>query len=169
MTDPSFDAKPPAAAPAPAAEPVPAPPAGVAGPSGGLSYGLGFLAFIGIPFLSVLTAGIVMASVYPSARKRGGLAAENARIAANWGFTLILGTVVTLGSHVLALVAVTDTPMAKGFYPVGIPITVFAALVVAHLVVIICGLVKASNREVFRNPLAIPFLRGGHRHSTPLG
>ena len=41
-------------------------------PTGAASYALGFLAFIGIPFLSILVAGIVMAAVYPSAKEKAG-------------------------------------------------------------------------------------------------
>jgi uncharacterized Tic20 family protein len=101
----------------------------------------------------------VMASVYPAMKKKGPLAAENARQAANWGWTLIIGTVLTLGGHVLLLFLLTDTPFAQGFYPLGIPLTIFLALCVAHLVIIIMGLVKAHGRGVLNNRLAIPFIR----------
>jgi uncharacterized Tic20 family protein len=141
------------AAPAQPATPQPAP------PTGSLPYALGFLAIVGIPFLSVLTAGIVMVSVYPAMKKKGALAAENARQAANWGWTLIIGTVITLGGHFVLLYFVSGTPVAKGFYPVGIFITIFGALCVAHLVVIIMGLVKAHGRGVLNNRLAIPFIK----------
>ena len=155
MTD--FDAAPvqpqPAQPVAPAIAPQPAP------PTGSLPYALGFLAIVGIPFLSVLTAGIVMVSVYPAMKKKGALAAENARQAANWGWTLIIGTVITLGGHFVLLYFVSGTPVAKGFYPVGILITIFGALCVAHLVIIIMGLVKAHGRGVLNNRLAIPFIK----------
>ncbi|PUB25586.1 uncharacterized protein DUF4870 [Promicromonospora sp. AC04] len=128
-------------------------------PTGAVSYALGFLAFIGIPFLSLLVAGIVMAAVYPSAKRKGGLAAENARRAANWGITAFLIATITLVTHFVLLFTATGTSLGDGFYPVGIPITIFAATFVVHLVVIICGLVKANRREVLRNPLAIPFIR----------
>jgi hypothetical protein len=42
---------------------------------------------------------------------------------------------------------------------VGILITIFAALCVAHLVIIIMGLVKAHGRGVLNNRLAIPFIK----------
>ncbi|MFP7832675.1 DUF4870 domain-containing protein [Marisediminicola sp. LYQ134] len=144
---------PSAAQPTPSA-PHPAPP-----PTGSLYYGLGFLAFIGIPFLSVITAGIVMAAIYPSAKKKGALAAENARQAANWGYTLILLTVLTVGGHFALLFAFTRDEPVSGFYPLGIPITLFVVVCVVHLVVIIRGLVRAHHREVSTNRLAIPFIR----------
>ncbi|PPF68718.1 MULTISPECIES: DUF4870 domain-containing protein [unclassified Rathayibacter] len=158
MASPSSDSR-PADATTPEAAPVAPPQAVPAPPTGALSYALGFLAFIGIPFLSLIVGGIVMASVYPSARRKGGLAAENARNAANWGLTVILIGVVTLGAHVVLLFAASDTPLAKDFYPIGIPITLFAVLWLVHFVLIICGLVKANQREVFRPRIAIPFLR----------
>lgn len=128
-------------------------------PSGALPYALGFLAFVGIPFLSVLTAGIVMAAMYPSMKKKGALAAENARQAANWGYTLIIGTIITVGGHFVLLYFVSDTPVARGFYPVGILLTIFVALCIAHLVIAIMGLIKANRRGVLNNRLAIPFIR----------
>ena len=140
-------------------QPQPVAPAPPAPPTGSLPYALGFLAIVGIPFLSVLTAGIVMVSVYPAMKKKGALAAENARQAANWGWTLIIGTVLTLGGHFVLLYFVSGTPVAKGFYPVGILITIFGALCVAHLVIIIMGLVKAHSRGVLNNRLAIPFIK----------
>ena len=140
-------------------QPQPVAPAPPAPPTGSLPYALGFLAIVGIPFLSVLTAGIVMVSVYPAMKKKGALAAENARQAANWGWTLIIGTVLTLGGHFVLLYFVSGTPVAKGFYPVGILITIFGALCVAHLVIIIMGLVKAHGRGVLNNRLAIPFIK----------
>ncbi|PPH62067.1 hypothetical protein C5D25_08515, partial [Rathayibacter sp. AY1D7] len=109
MASPSSDPR-PADATTPEAAPVAPPQAVPAPPTGALSYALGFLAFIGIPFLSLIVGGIVMASVYPSARRKGGIAAENARNAANWGLTVILIGVVTLGAHVVLLFAASDTP-----------------------------------------------------------
>lgn len=160
MTTPGPDARQPATAPLHPQVPqhqqaqyLPVPPTGAA------SYALGFLAFIGIPFLSILVAGIVMAAMYPSAKSRGGLAAENARRAANWGITAALVAAATLVTHFVLLFTMTGTPLADGFYPLGIPITIFGATFVVHLVVIICGLVKANRRELFSNPLAIPFIR----------
>jgi uncharacterized Tic20 family protein len=157
-----FDAAPIQPQPAPPFSSQPAP------PTGALSYALGFLAFIGIPFLSVVTAGIVMAAIYPSMKKKGALAAENARQAANWGYTLIIGTIITVGGHFVLLYFVSGTPVAKGFYPVGILITLFGALCVAHLVILIMGLVKANGRGVLNNRLAIPFIRRpGHEPAQP--
>ncbi|MCM6762911.1 DUF4870 domain-containing protein [Rathayibacter sp. ZW T2_19] len=128
-------------------------------PTGAMPYALGFLALTGLPFLSMLVAGIVMAAVHSSSRARGGVAAENGRRAANWGLTVILVTVLTLVGHFVLLFALTADAPSTSFYPIGIPITLFGVLCVVHLVVIICGLVTANRGRVLRNPLAIPFLR----------
>lgn len=125
--------------------------------TGALSYGLGFLAYIPIPYLSLVIAGIVMASVYPSQKKKGELAAENARNAANWGLSLILYVVLDFLFFIILLVNQNED--STGFFPVGIPVLIFLALGIAHLVVIIMGLVAANKRTVLRNRLAIPFMR----------
>lgn len=125
--------------------------------TGALSYGLGFLAYIPIPYLSLVIAGIVMASVYPSQKKKGELAAENARIAANWGLSLIL--YVVLDVLFFAIMLATMGENSTGFFPIGIPVVIFFALGIAHLVVIIMGLVVANKRTVLRNRIAIPFMR----------
>ncbi|MBF4462921.1 MULTISPECIES: DUF4870 domain-containing protein [unclassified Rathayibacter] len=135
-----------------------APPAAPAGPTGALSYALGFLTFA-IPFFGLIIAGIVMAAVYPSARRKGGLAAENARYAANWGLTVASVGVVLVAAHVVLLLLASGTPLARGFSPVGIPMTIFAVLWVVHLVLIIVGLVRTNQRVVFRPRIAIPFFR----------
>lgn len=148
--------------PYPQAGQQPYPPAGYQQPTappatGALPYGLGFLAYIPIPYLSLVIAGIVMASVYPSQKKKGGLAAENARHAANWGLSLIVYMV--LAFLVFAVLLATRPEGSTGFFPVGIPVLVFFALGIAHLVVIIMGLVAANKRTVMRNRIAIPFIR----------
>jgi uncharacterized Tic20 family protein len=125
--------------------------------TGALPYGLGFLAYIPVPYLSLLVAGIVMASVYPSQKRKGGLAAENARHAANWGLSLI--AYMVLNVLFFAVMVATRDEYSRGFFPVGIPVLIFLALGIAHLVVIIMGLVAANKRTVFHNRIAIPFLR----------
>jgi uncharacterized Tic20 family protein len=132
----------------------PMPPAGPA--TGALPYALGFLAYIPIPYLSLLVAGIVMASVYPAQKAKGELAAENARHSANWGLSLILYMVLDFLLFIILLVSNQDS---RGFFPIGIPVLIFLALGIAHLVVIIMGLVAANKHTVMRNRIAIPFIR----------
>lgn len=97
-----------------------------------------------------------MVAVFPAQKKKGGLAAENARRAANWGLTVIaLMVLVAASLGVLRLVFSEST----GFFPVGTPIIFYVIFAVTHVSVCILGVVKAHAREVFNNRLAIPFLK----------
>ena len=125
--------------------------------TGALSYALGFLAFIPIPFLSLVIAGVVMASVYPGQRKWGGIARENARRAGNWGLTV---SVLVLLSILLPLIGGPATNGTGNGAAVAVAFAVvIIAIAIAHLVVIISGVVVARSGQVYRNPVAIPFLR----------
>ena len=148
---PPQNSTPPAAAPG-SYSPPPAAPA-----TGALPYGLGFLAYIPLPYLSLIIAGIVMASVYPSQKRKGGLAAENARQAANWGLSLIVYMVLDFTFFIILLV--TRPEENTGFFPVGIPVLLVLATGLAHLIVSIMGLVAANKHTVLRNRIAIPFIR----------
>ncbi|MEO6533534.1 MAG: hypothetical protein ABIO06_08155 [Pseudolysinimonas sp.] len=126
-------------------------------PTGRTSWALGFLAWIPVPFLGMIVAAVAMVAVYPSVkRKQVPAAAENARRAANWGLTL-LTVLVACGIYVLVL-ALAFPETHQGFFPIGLAVIVFAALSVVHAVVTIAGTVIAGKR-VFRNRLAIPYLR----------
>ncbi len=142
----------PAASPYPYGYGAPAKPA-----TGSTAWGLGFLGLIPIPVFGMIIAGVVMASVYGSQRRRGPVAEGNARNAANWGLTLIVGTIVSFGLSGVLAGMFGET--SRGFFPVGSPILLYIELCVAHLVVIIVGLSKASKGQVFENPIAIPFFR----------
>ena len=124
--------------------------------SGALPYGLGFISYLPIPFLNLIITGVVMAAVYPGQRRKSPLAAENARRAANWGLTVIAARVVmvVLCLGVIAIVHGTENGQL-GL----IPLLIYPAVGVAHLVVIINGLAKAKRGAIFENPIAIPFLR----------
>lgn len=120
---------------------------------------MGFLLFIPIPFLSVLVSGIVMASVYGSVSRRGPVARENARAAANWGITFALVSTSLLILHFILLFALTRGAGVSDFYPLGIPITLYGLVVLAHIVLVIVGTVRASGGKVTRVPFSIPFIR----------
>ncbi|MFC0198518.1 DUF4870 domain-containing protein, partial [Microbacterium arthrosphaerae] len=138
---------PPAAYPAPYAKPA----------TGSVAWGLGFLAFIPIPVVSMIIAGIAMASAYGAQRRNGPVAEGNARNAANWGLTVIAVTIVSF--TLTAVFAALFGETFRGFLPIGAPILIWAALCVAHVVVIIIGVVKAGKGQVFENRIAIPFIR----------
>jgi uncharacterized Tic20 family protein len=157
---------------APPAQPgyaVPAPQPGSAPPpaayphayarpaTGSVAWGLGFLAFVPIPVVSMIIAGIAMASAYGAQRRNGPVAEGNARNAANWGLTVIAVTIVSF--TLTAVFAALFGETSRGFLPIGAPILIWAALCVAHVVVIIIGVVKAGKGQVFENRIAIPFIR----------
>ncbi|KQR38881.1 DUF4870 domain-containing protein [Microbacterium sp. Leaf159] len=138
--------------------PVGAYPAAVP-PRGLLPWALGLLILIPFPFLGGLASGIAMAVSGGASRRFGGVARENARAALNWGLTYLLVSTVLLVSHFVLLFSLTaDSP--SGFYPIGIPITIYFALSVLHLVLVIIGMVRAAGGKVMRVPFAIPYLRG---------
>jgi uncharacterized Tic20 family protein len=100
-----------------------------------------------------------MASSGGSSRRAGGAARENARAALNWGLTYLMVSTLLLILHFVLLAVLTAGAPVSDFYPLGIPITAYFALSVAHLVVVIVGTVRASSGKVMRVPFAIPFLR----------
>lgn len=127
-------------------------------PRGLLPWALGLLILFPVPFLGGLLSGIAMAVSGGASRRFGGVARENARAALNWGLTYLLVSTVLIVSHFVILFTLTeDSP--TGFYPIGIPITVYFALSLLHLVLVIVGMVRASSGKVMRVPFAIPYLR----------
>jgi len=139
--------------------PVGAYPAAVP-PRGLLPWALGLLILIPFPFVGGLASGIAMAVSGGASRRFGGVARENARAALNWGLTYLLVSTVLLVSHFVLLFSLTADSPTSGFYPIGIPITIYFALSVLHLVLVIVGLVRAAGGKVMRVPFAIPYLRG---------
>ena len=124
---------------------------------GAVPYGLGFLAYLPAPFFSMIVAGLVMAAVYPSQKRHGGIAAENGRRAANWGLTVIAAMILIAGSFVwLSIAGQTESRFARA---AGIPLACYFVLSVMHVVVILIGFLRANRSRVFYNPLAINFLR----------
>lgn len=127
--------------------------------TGTLSWALGFLIFIGIPFLSGIVSAVVMASVYGSVARKGDVARQNARSAANWALTYLTVSIVLLIIHVIVLVQFAGEEGMTGFFPLGIPFTVYCAVSILHVVLVIVGTVKASGGKVLRVPFAIPYIR----------
>lgn len=128
-------------------------------PRGLLPWALGLLILIPFPFVGGLASGIAMAVSGGASRRFGGVARENARAALNWGLTYLLVSTILLVSHFVILATLTADSPSSGFYPIGIPITIYFALSVFHVVLVIVGMVKASSGKVVRVPFAIPYLR----------
>jgi hypothetical protein len=134
---------------------------GASGSDGRLGYGLGLLAFVPVPGVSLVVAGALMAAVYPSQRRKGPLAAENARQAANWGLTCI-AFVVALAAVTGFLVAIGTAGIDPGPHQISAvlpPVFGLIAFGVRHLLVCITGLVVCARGKVFGNSQAIRFLR----------
>lgn len=125
-------------------------------PTGALAYGLGFLAFLSVPIVAVMIAGLVMVAVFPAHKKKGGLAAENARRAANWGLTIV-ALMVLIAAALGALWLVGRD--ARGVCPLTVLTVFYVIFAVTHVSVCILGVIKAHRGEVFTNRLAIPFLK----------
>ena len=143
--------------PYPAQSTSPAPHYATPAPTGRMSWALGFLAWIPMPFVGMIVAIVAMIAAYPSAKRKHVLAAaENARGAANWALTL-LTVLIACGVYVVVL-AVGFPETHQGFFPIGAAVIVYALLVILHLVVTIAGTVISGTR-VFRNRLAIPYIR----------
>jgi uncharacterized Tic20 family protein len=123
--------------------------------SGTVTHALGFLAYVPIPYLSILITGLIQVLSYRSVRKRGPRAAEVARPAGNWGATLLLVMAVLIA---LEIILIAGANGQSSFLPF-IPLFGFLALCVTHLVVTIGGTMAASKGLVYRNPLAIQFFK----------
>lgn len=136
----------------------PAPPAPVP-PRGLLPWVLGFLILVPFPFVGGLASGIAMAVSGGASRRAGGVACENARSALNWGLTYLMVSTLLLILHFVLLFVLTAQAPTTGFFPLGIPITVYFAMSILHVVVVILGTVRASSGKAMRVPFAIPFLR----------
>lgn len=122
-----------------------------------MSYGIGFLAYLPAPFFSMIIAGLVMAALYPSQKRHGGIAAENGRRAANWGLTVVGVMILIAGSFIwLSIAGQTESGLARA---AGIPLACYFVLSIVHVVVILIGFLRANRSRVFYNPLAINFLR----------
>ena len=128
-------------------------------PTGALSWALGFLVFLVFPFISGIISGMAMGLSYGAAAKHGGIARENGRSAANWGFTYVLLSVVLVIAHFVMLAALSGTSTARGFFPIGLPLTVYFVISLLHIVLVIVGTVRASSGKVMKVPFAIPFIR----------
>lgn len=148
--------------------PVPAPPvptAPAAGPPrhGTIAWALGFLAYLPIPFLGLIVAGVTQLIVGLGQRKHGGLAAVNGVRAANWGLTQLCWPVLMVLT--IAIGVATGSPGESGvrFTPVMnaaaiLMIGLFFLVSVLEAVYAIAGTVLASKGRRVRLPV-IPFLR----------
>ncbi|RLP84770.1 hypothetical protein D9V34_01885 [Mycetocola lacteus] len=126
--------------------------------TGRISWALGLLAFAPIPVLNIVAAVVGMFAAYSPDENRGNqVAADNARNAANWALTVV--TVGVLAGAYLWIVSSSSPEAQDGFFPLGLGFLLLPVIYITHLVVSICGTVIAGKNRVFRNRLAIPYLR----------
>lgn len=123
--------------------------------NGAMQWGLGLLALIPFPFVSAITAGIVMIATGRSRAPATEAGEQNRTNAANWGVTYLIASIVLIALHI-AFLFVLDGEYSSTFFPIGIPITIWFAVSVTHVVLSIVGTVKASKGAVFK-PVALPF------------
>ncbi|MFV0374255.1 DUF4870 domain-containing protein [Microbacterium sp.] len=125
--------------------------------TGAVAWGMGFLAFIPVPFVNFLVAAITVVIVGLGQRKYGGVAAGNGVQAANWALTFF--PLVVVGAVLNLTAVINAAPGETGMSPPGVLGTLLlAGAGIANLVFLIVGLVKANRGEIFRAP-GIPFFR----------
>ncbi|GAB3624778.1 hypothetical protein GCM10027418_28630 [Mariniluteicoccus endophyticus] len=128
--------------------------------TGAISWWAGLLVFALVPFLSSVVAGAVMVVVGRSQKGKGPVAVEIGRGAANWGLTYLIATVLLVGTHFVLLFTLAGdrpSPYADSFFPIGIPITLWLVVTLAHIVVSIVGGVRAGGGRPTH--VGIPFFR----------
>ncbi|MBF4458766.1 DUF4870 domain-containing protein [Pseudoclavibacter sp. VKM Ac-2867] len=123
--------------------------------NGATQWSLGLIAVIPFPFVTAITAGIVMIAAGRSRAPATEAGERNRTNAANWGLTYLLSSIILIALHIAFLFVLDDT-YSGSFFPIGIPITLWFAVSVTHIVFSIVGSVKASRGVVFA-PIALPF------------
>ncbi|QMU97675.1 hypothetical protein FVO59_10940 [Microbacterium esteraromaticum] len=125
--------------------------------TGASAWALGLLVLLPIPLLGPLAAGGGMIAAYGSLSRQGPLAKRNAAAARSWGrLFLFVSTALLVVQLVVGLVRMTQpSAPATGFFPQGIPITLYVIVCVVHLVVVIVALRTARRGEFVR----VPFVR----------
>jgi uncharacterized Tic20 family protein len=147
----------PRSGPAPGQAPQPAPRHGT------VAWALGFLAYIPIPIVGMLVAGITQLIVGLAQRKHGGLAAVNGVRAANWGLMQLCWPVLMVIIVVIGVATGEPTDTGVVFAPVMNVLAIvmaclFFVIALLEAVYAIVGTVQASRGREVRLPV-IPFLR----------
>lgn len=132
--------------------------------TGTVAWAVGFLAYLPVPVLGLIVAGVTQVIVGLGQRRNGGLAAVNGVRAANWGLTQLCWPVLMAITVVIAVL--TGTPGASGgvtFHPVMEVVTftmlgLFFLIALLEVVYAIAGTVLAAKGRRVRLPV-IPFLR----------
>ncbi|HEX7350246.1 hypothetical protein [Brachybacterium sp.] len=132
--------------------------------TGTIAWALGFLAYLPIPFLGLIVAGVTQLIVGLRQRQHGGLAAVNGVRAANWGLTQLCWPVLMVLTIVLGLLTGTPAPSGGVFFSPAMEVLavtmigLFFLVSVMEAVYAIVGTVMASKGRRVKLPV-IPFLR----------
>lgn len=126
---------------------------------GAWSWGIGLLALICIPGLGALGAGIAMAVIGRMQLRKGGIASQNGRNAANWGLTYALATLLLAGLHTFTLWYFTRGEPVKDFLPLGSWVVIWVLLTLFHLGYCLYAAIKAGKGAVVKSPPSIRFFR----------
>lgn len=155
---------PPTPAQPPVPQPPPVQPTAQAPRTGTIAWGLGFLAYVPIPMVNVVVAGVTQLVVGLRQRRHGGLAAVNGVRAANWGLTQLCHPVLLAIIGVVTVV--TGTPSPTGGYSVQpwagtllfVMIGLWFLLSLVQLLYALIGVATASKGDEVRLPV-IRFIR----------
>jgi len=118
--------------------------------TGASAWALGLLVLLPIPMLGALAAGGAMIAAYDSLSRQGPVARANAAAARRWGAVfLVVSTGLLVLQLVLGLLRLGGQPMTvAGILPVGLPILLYFAVCVVHLVVVIVVLQRVRRGEI---------------------
>lgn len=125
-------------------------PAGQA--TGASAWALGLLVLLPIPMLGSLAAGGAMIAAYDSLSRQGPVARANAAAAKRWGAVfLVVSTALLVIQLVFGLLRLGGQwPAEPGMFPVAVPLLLYIAVCLAHLVVVIVTLPRVRRGEVVR-------------------
>ena len=134
--------------------------------SGTPAWTLGLIALFPLPILNSALAGVVMLVVGLNQRNVGGTAAQNGVNAASWGLLQIVVPALFFITMTVGMITGEDTETGLRMpAPLEMALPIFGItwifLSIAHLVVVILGIVKSSRGEVFRAPVPRIFKTSG--------
>ena len=124
--------------------------------TGASAWAWGLLVLLPLPLLGPLLAGGGMVASYRSLAREGEVAKANAESARQWGaLFLIVSTALLVAQLVWGLIRMAQPGApASGFFPQGIPITLYVVVCVVHLVVVILAVLRARQGRIVRMPFA---------------
>lgn len=123
------------------------------GATGASAWAMGLLVLVPVPLMGPLAAGGAMVAAYGTLSRQGPLAKANATSARAWGRMFLLVSTALLVVQIALLLPRfwSDSP-AVSFFPLGLPIVLYVAVCLAHLVVVTVATLRARRGEIVRLP-----------------